>query len=374
MLDLATTTEPLRGYRVGLTASRADDRQRELFGPSGVACVHAPMTMRSQVDSLELASVAKTLCENPPDLVIATTADGVALWLQACDSLGVGKSLRDCLVSSIVIACSARVGGALAAESLPASVIVEGGDAEVIRHVGLPSVGHRRVAIQLDGSGSVSLCRNLRSAGYDVVEVPVYELQSPTATDLGERLVQAVGDLRLDGLTFISPADVDYFFRLARTMDKISDVERAFRLGVVPFCIDDRTAAAFSKQSKVVPFLPERPGLGDLVFLVGRHLESLTKEVVLGRIPVRLQGSLAVLEGVSVVELTERERSLLQVLLSKPGAVHSKRSLLSEVWNDSTSDQHVVEVAIARLRRRLGRAGEGIETIVRRGYRVRSDR
>jgi uroporphyrinogen-III synthase len=42
------------------------------------------------------------------------------------------------------------------------------------------------------------------------------------------------------------------------------------------------------------------------------------------------------------------------------------------VWGE-VGDEHVVEVTVARLRRRLGAAGGGIETVVRRGYRLAID-
>ncbi|MEL6984626.1 MAG: helix-turn-helix domain-containing protein, partial [Actinomycetota bacterium] len=68
--------------------------------------------------------------------------------------------------------------------------------------------------------------------------------------------------------------------------------------------------------------------------------------------------------------LTWRERQILEVLLEGDGAVVSKERLLRSVWSGTESDPHVVEVTVGRLRRRLGPAGAGIETVIRRGYRV----
>ena len=82
-----------------------------------------------------------------------------------------------------------------------------------------------------------------------------------------------------------------------------------------------------------------------------------------------VQGSLVAVDGGTPVHLPGRERALLGVLARNPGAVVSKQSLLDEVWSGE-SDDHVVEVTIARLRQRLGSAGPGIETVVRRGYRL----
>ncbi len=54
--------------------------------------------------------------------------------------------------------------------------------------------------------------------------------------------------------------------------------------------------------------------------------------------------------------------------------VVSKRALLRRVWGPGENDEHVVEVTMARLRQRLGVAGCGIETVIRRGYRLNTVR
>ena len=69
------------------------------------------------------------------------------------------------------------------------------------------------------------------------------------------------------------------------------------------------------------------------------------------------------------MSLTDRERSVLEVLSERQGVVVSKQALLQRVWNDD-SDEHAVEVTVGRLRRRLGPAGSSIETVMRRGYRL----
>ena len=72
----------------------------------------------------------------------------------------------------------------------------------------------------------------------------------------------------------------------------------------------------------------------------------------------------------TVASLTGRERQALDVLLERPGVVVSKTELLRRVWGTTTGDPHVVEVTVGRLRKRLGVAGVGIETVMRRGYRA----
>ncbi len=92
-------------------------------------------------------------------------------------------------------------------------------------------------------------------------------------------------------------------------------------------------------------------------------------EVILGGVTVVVCGDVVVVDGAKV-SLTDRERALLDAMLERPGAVFSKSVLLRRVWPDDERDEHVVEVTMARLRRRLGPAAAGIETVFRRGYRL----
>jgi DNA-binding response OmpR family regulator len=73
------------------------------------------------------------------------------------------------------------------------------------------------------------------------------------------------------------------------------------------------------------------------------------------------------------VSLSAREFDLLVHLVRRAGQVVSKRDILAAVWDDDfTGDPNVVEVYVARLRRKLDRevGGTHIETVRGVGYRV----
>ena len=73
------------------------------------------------------------------------------------------------------------------------------------------------------------------------------------------------------------------------------------------------------------------------------------------------------------VSLSAREFDLLVHLVRRAGQVVSKRDILAAVWDDDfTGDPNVVEVYVARLRRKLDREAGGthIETVRGVGYRV----
>lgn len=101
---------------------------------------------------------------------------------------------------------------------------------------------------------------------------------------------------------------------------------------------------------------PERPALlsaGDLV------LDPATKTVR---------------RGEERYELSTREFSVLEFLMRHKGTTVTKHQILENVWDfDFDGDSNLVEVYIARVRRRVGRSWghDDIETVRGIGYRMR---
>jgi DNA-binding winged helix-turn-helix (wHTH) protein len=84
-----------------------------------------------------------------------------------------------------------------------------------------------------------------------------------------------------------------------------------------------------------------------------------------------MQGALLEVDG-RTVQLTTRERWLLQALLGRPNAVCSKATLARTAWPSSV-DHHTVEVTVNRLRRKLGPVAPALKTTNRRGYCLVTD-
>jgi len=77
----------------------------------------------------------------------------------------------------------------------------------------------------------------------------------------------------------------------------------------------------------------------------------------------------------AVVDVTAMEFDLLAVLVRDPGVVIGRQALLDRVWGpEFVADDHLVDVHIGNLRRKLGddpAAPRFIETVRRVGYRLR---
>jgi DNA-binding response OmpR family regulator len=80
--------------------------------------------------------------------------------------------------------------------------------------------------------------------------------------------------------------------------------------------------------------------------------------------------------GATELELTNRELSVLELLLRRRGEVLSKREILAHVWDfDFDGDPNIVEVYVRHLRDKLDRpfGRTAIETLRGAGYRLAAD-
>jgi two-component system alkaline phosphatase synthesis response regulator PhoP len=103
-------------------------------------------------------------------------------------------------------------------------------------------------------------------------------------------------------------------------------------------------------------------------------VSDVPETLVLGPLHINIVRHEVLLSGVTLA-LTTTEYSLLLALASHPGRAFTRAQLLDQVWGpDYFSDDHVVDVHIANLRRKLGEdAGQPrlIETIRGVGYRLK---
>jgi len=88
-----------------------------------------------------------------------------------------------------------------------------------------------------------------------------------------------------------------------------------------------------------------------------------------GRLMIDFADIRAVCSG-EAVKLTNKEFALLATLAKKTGRVVTRQQLLDQVWGYTYyGDARTLDVHIRRLRQKLGRCGNCIETVVGVGYR-----
>jgi len=73
-----------------------------------------------------------------------------------------------------------------------------------------------------------------------------------------------------------------------------------------------------------------------------------------------------------LVHLTSIEFKLLRALIQRRGRVQERDRLLNDVWGyESVIDTRTVDTHVRRLREKLGKAGDAVETVRGFGYRLR---
>jgi DNA-binding response OmpR family regulator len=78
------------------------------------------------------------------------------------------------------------------------------------------------------------------------------------------------------------------------------------------------------------------------------------ESVVVGNLEVDLEARVVSVDG-EAVDLTRTEFDLLAAMVMRPRAALPRRQLIDEVWGaDWYGDEHVVDVHIGHLRRKLG--------------------
>ncbi len=365
-------TKPLTGYTIGVTADRRADEQISLLEGRGARCIHG-QTIRTHPlrPEAEIRAVTEAFLADPPEILIATTGIGVRGWLEAADALHLGADLRTALAQCRVFARGPKAHGA----AVTAEVSVEWSGtsattAEVLERVRDEVVPGQRVAVQVDGAPGHPLIGAIEELGAEVLTVPVYRWELPADTTKAEALIRAVADQKVDGVTFTARPAAQNFVALAKAMGLLEPVRQAMNGPVKAFCVGPVCAEGVADLNIGSPIQPERFRLGSMVMSITRTFEAQNNNVEIGGVEVRLQGRMVGIGDEEPTMLTGRERQVLDVLVKRPGVVHSKESLLREVWGAAESNAHVVEVTIGRLRKRLGEAGVGIETVMRRGYRA----
>lgn len=117
--------------------------------------------------------------------------------------------------------------------------------------------------------------------------------------------------------------------------------------------------------------------LARLRALLRRGFGQATNVVTLGRLVLDLSAHTATVDG-KPLELTSRELAVLELFALKPGATWSRTQLAERLYDEgSDRDSNVIDVFVARLRKKLDAAGlpgsEMIKTQRGLGYRFDAD-
>ena len=362
---------PLAGYAVAVTADRRAEEQVALLERRGASVVLGPTVRTLPLgDDQPLWSAIEQVVSSPPDVLVLLTGIGTRGMVAAAEGIGADTELLDAVGRSHVIARGPKAAGAAATAGIDVAWQTPGErSVEVLERLRAQARRGARIAVQRDGHHRPLLAESLAARGADVVDIPVYRGELPDDTRAAQRVIDAIVGGDVDAVTFTSSPAVLHLLDLARGDGRLDAVLGALATTVTPVCVGPvcaETAVASGIQGCVTP---RRARLGSMVQALAAHFADRAQVLAVRSSEVAIQGRAVFVDGAPTT-LSSRERRVLEVLAAAGGAVVAKGRLLRDVWGPSFDDEHAVEVAVARLRRGLGDAGDAVETVPRRGYRL----
>lgn len=363
---------PLAGFTVAVTADRRAEEQVTLLQRRGASvAVGAAVRTLPLADGAELWHAIDQLLERPPEYTVLLTGIGTRGMLGAAEAMGRDVELIDVLSSSFVVARGPKAAGAATTAGLDVGWQTPGERSiEIVDRLASASARGARIAIQRDGQVRPLLAERLAAMGADVIDVPVYRWELPEDVRPAKRVIDAVVAREVDAVTFTSSPAVQHLVSLAREDGREDELLSSFgdvaAVCVGPVCSETAASAGISGI-----VTPNRARLGAMVQALVVHFTDRSECFDVGGSRITVQGS-AVFVDDRLTSVGGREHALLLLLARAGGAVVPKPKLLRDVWGAGFEDEHAVEVAVARLRQRLGPAGAAVQTVPRRGYRLAS--
>jgi two-component system phosphate regulon response regulator PhoB len=208
------------------------------------------------------------------------------------------------------------------------------------------------------------LTLHLRKAGFAVSTAPDGAAGLRKAREETPALI--VLDLllpKMPGLEICRALKTDIATRQIPVLMLTAKAEEIDRIVGLEFGADDYVTKPFSPRELVLRV--------NAILRRGKSEAVDEKKLSIGTItldPARHQVEVA---G-RAVRLTSVEFKLLSMLMRRQGRVQERDRLLNEVWGyESVIDTRTVDTHVRRLRKKLGKAANAIETVRGFGYRIR---
>ena len=379
--------QPLRGFRIGVTAHRRAGDLIEALERRGAQVQHAPALKIAPVED-DAALIAETaaLIAAAPDIVMVTTAYGMRRWAEAADAAGQGEQLLATLATSAIYVRGPKARGAVRAAGLDDDGISADETTATLTDLVISTgVNGKTVAVQVHGYTDVAALSRLREAGATVLTVTPYRWINAEDGDKLPQLIESVINREIDVLTFTSAPAVDAVLSTADALGRGSAFRNALRgdgsdsgsgsaagvgagQGSVVTAVVGPVTAAPLLAAGITPLIPERFRMGALIRLVCEHLEQtgVLRAESCGTV-LEVRGQSLRVDGVPV-SLPPAPLQLLKALMTGDRAIKSQAELSSALGLGDA--EHSLHMTISRLRAALPDSSI-VETVLKRGYRLR---
>src|SRR4051794_28840877 len=317
---------PLQGWEVAVTGARRGRDLVALLEQRGARVWHVPAVQTVPLDTDDgQREVTTKALTGGVDVVVATTGAGFAAWLEAADGWGLGVQLHRALSAAQVYARGPKARGALLAAGLQDAATVPCDYTwDLLEHLLTTDLAGRRVVVQLHGAAIDDFSRTLRSAGADVLEVPVYRTVPPDDQAELQALILRLLAREFHALTFTSAAAATNLLDAAARLG-VHDALAAALRDVSVGCVGP-VAAAPLERVDVPVVLPTQPRLGALAHTLTEHLRLRAVRLCVANHDLEVRGHAAVVDG-ELRLLAPAPMAILRALCRRPGRVVSPTEL-----------------------------------------------
>jgi two-component system phosphate regulon response regulator PhoB len=224
--------------------------------------------------------------------------------------------------------------------------------------------GNKKILVAEDEQDVLNLvATNLKTAGYQVLKAEDGETALEQARNALPSLI--VLDLMLPGISGLEVCKAlkqEPATKIIPILMLTAKAEEVDRIVGLELGADDYVTKPFSPRELVLRIRSilrranATPESADLLRLGDIQVDRARYEVL-------IRGK--------AVDFTATEFKLLTVLMERRGRVQSRDTLLNDVWGyESVIDTRTVDTHVRRLREKLGKAADCIETIRGFGYRM----
>jgi two-component system phosphate regulon response regulator PhoB len=224
--------------------------------------------------------------------------------------------------------------------------------------------GNKKILVAEDEQDVLNLvATNLKTAGYQVLKAEDGEAALEQARNALPSLI--VLDLMLPGISGLEVCKAlkqEPATKIIPILMLTAKAEEVDRIVGLELGADDYVTKPFSPRELVLRIRSilrranATPESTDLLRLGDIQVDRARYEVLIRGKPV---------------DFTATEFKLLTVLMERRGRVQSRDTLLNDVWGyESVIDTRTVDTHVRRLREKLGKAADCIETIRGFGYRM----
>lgn len=369
MTAAAPLSDALHGCTVVIAVDRRAGELTAALERHGAAVRRAPaLTIVPHIDDEALLTRTRELIAAPPDIVVATTGVGFRGWIDAAVEADLFDDLERALSGARFVARGPKARGAIQQAGFTADWVAESETSvELGAYLVAQGVAGRRVAVQHHGSGADGLDELFGGHGADVVSLTVYRWGPPADPEAVRRSVIQTGEGDVDAVLFTSAPGAAQWLAEAEREGALEDIRRRARTGRLLIAAVGPITAGPLREAGLPVLQAERGRLGSLVRAVVTHFggsRAPEARTAAGRLRPRSAGAWI---DDRFVPLSRTGAQMLGTLFDARGGVVSRADLLAARSGGGSND-HAVEMAVARLRESLG-AGV-VQTVIKRGYRL----